>query len=61
MTDLKTTSAPASSGPARPAPEISAVITCYYEEDTIDEFHRRLSATLESIGRPYEIIIVNRR
>ena len=35
------------------------MISCYYEEDTIDEFHRRLSATLESIGRPYEIIIID--
>ncbi len=43
----------------RPAPEISAVITCYYEENTIDEFYGRLSKTLESMGRPYEIIIVN--
>ena len=40
-------------------PEISAVITCYYEEHSIEEFHSRLSKTLGSLGRSYEIIFVN--
>lgn len=44
-------------GEARP--EISALVTCYYEEKTIDEFHARLSAALEKTGRSYEIIMVN--
>jgi undecaprenyl-phosphate 4-deoxy-4-formamido-L-arabinose transferase len=39
--------------------EFSVLITCYYEENSIDEFHRRLSATLESLNRSYEIIFVN--
>ncbi len=43
----------------RPAPELSVVITCYYEEHTIDEFHERLSRTLQSLGRSHEIIMVN--
>lgn len=44
-----------------PEPELdlSVVIGCYFEERTIDEFHARLSATLESMGRSYEIIFVN--
>lgn len=46
---------------ARPEerPEISALITCYYEEKTIDEFYGKLSAALEKTGRSYEIIFVN--
>jgi glycosyltransferase involved in cell wall biosynthesis len=39
--------------------EFSVLVTCYYEEKSIDEFHARLSATLERTGRPYEIIMVN--
>ena len=40
-------------------PQISALITCYYEEQSIDEFYRRLSAALEASGRTYEIVFVN--
>ena len=44
----------------RPAElDLSAVITCYFEEQSIDEFYTRLSATLESTGRTYEIIFIN--
>jgi glycosyltransferase involved in cell wall biosynthesis len=39
--------------------EFSVLITCYYEEKSIDEFYRRLSTTLESLNRSYEIIFVN--
>jgi dolichol-phosphate mannosyltransferase len=39
--------------------EFSVLVTCYYEENSIDEFYGRLSTTLETIGRPYEIIFVN--
>jgi len=42
-----------------PGPEFSVIITCYYEERSIDEFHERLSKALESLGRTYEIIFVN--
>lgn len=38
---------------------ISAVITCYYEEKTIDEFYSRLSGALKSLDVPYEMIFVN--
>ncbi len=40
-------------------PEFSALITCHFEESSIEEFHARLSAALESLGRSYEIIMVN--
>jgi len=41
------------------APEFTVFVTCYYEEKSIDEFYGRLSATMESLGRPYEILMVN--
>jgi len=40
-------------------PEFSVVISCYNEAASIDEFHRRLSATLASLGRTYEIVLVD--
>jgi glycosyltransferase involved in cell wall biosynthesis len=41
------------------APEISAMITCYFEDQTIEEFHDRLDAALRATGRSYEIVFVN--
>lgn len=40
-------------------PVISAIVTSYNEEHSLDEFHRRLSDALNAVGRPYEIIFVN--
>ncbi|MCX8064859.1 MAG: glycosyltransferase family 2 protein [Candidatus Hydrogenedentes bacterium] len=40
-------------------PEFSVVISCYFEENSIEEFHSRLKSTLERTGRSFEIIIVN--
>jgi glycosyltransferase involved in cell wall biosynthesis len=45
--------------PYQPALDFSVVISCYFEEKSIDEFHQRLSSTLETMGRSYEIIFVN--
>jgi undecaprenyl-phosphate 4-deoxy-4-formamido-L-arabinose transferase len=45
--------------PLQGLPEYSVIITCYYEEDSIEEFYSRLSQTLVSSGRSYEIIFVN--
>lgn len=39
--------------------DLSVVISCYYEEKSIDEFHRRLLATLKKINCRFEIIYVN--
>ena len=41
------------------APDYSVIITCYYEEQSIEEFHANLSETLENLGRSYEVIFVN--
>ena len=45
-------------GPAA-APELSALITCYNEEHSIEEFHARLAKALSDLGRSYEIVFVN--
>jgi undecaprenyl-phosphate 4-deoxy-4-formamido-L-arabinose transferase len=39
--------------------DFSVIITCHYEERSIDEFYKRLSATLQSMQRSYEILFVN--
>lgn len=39
--------------------EFSVIIGCYYEENSIAKFHQRLSDTLNSLNRSYEIIFVN--
>ncbi|MHC4292218.1 MAG: glycosyltransferase family 2 protein, partial [Planctomycetota bacterium] len=41
------------------SPEFSVIITSYYEERSIEEFHARLSKSLEGFGRSYEIVMVN--
>lgn len=41
------------------APEFSILISCHFEEHSIEEFHKRLSEALEKMGRSFEIIMVN--
>ena len=41
------------------SPEFSVIITCYFEEKSIEEFHARLSEAMAALGRSYEIIFVN--
>ncbi|MFA7691628.1 MAG: glycosyltransferase [Candidatus Hydrogenedentes bacterium] len=41
------------------APELTVIATCYNEQETIGEFHQRLSETLRRTGRSHEIIYVN--
>ncbi len=40
-------------------PEISVVIPVYNEADNVDDLHRELTAALEPLGRPYEILVVD--
>ena len=42
-----------------PEVEFSVIITCYFEEQSIEIFHERLSNTLKTLGRSYEIIFIN--
>ena len=39
--------------------DFSAVICCYFEEQSLDEFYTRLSGALKALGRSYEIIFIN--
>lgn len=45
--------------PFEPAVEFSVLLSCYFEEKSIDEFYSRLSSTMQSLGRSYELIFVN--
>lgn len=40
-------------------PYISVVIPVYNEEKTLEELYRRLTATLDALGKSYEIILTN--
>ena len=40
-------------------PEISVVIPVYNEADNVDDLHRELTAALEPMERPYEILVVD--
>lgn len=40
-------------------PEFSIVTTCYFEEESIEEFHRRMTEALAGTGRTYEMVMVN--
>ncbi|MDM8517270.1 glycosyltransferase family 2 protein [Desulfobacterales bacterium HSG16] len=45
--------------PYKPEVDFSVIISCYFEERSIDIFYTRLSNTLRSMGRSYEIIFIN--
>ncbi len=47
--------------PAREAfvPEISVVIPCFNEKDSLPELIRRVTASLEALARPFEIVVVD--
>ncbi len=38
---------------------ISVIIPIYNEERTLPELHRRLAATLQPLGRDYEILLID--
>jgi len=39
--------------------EFSVVIACYFEEHSIEEFHQRLTTSMQQSGRSFEIIFTN--
>jgi undecaprenyl-phosphate 4-deoxy-4-formamido-L-arabinose transferase len=41
------------------APDLSVVVPVYEEEGSIAELYARTTATLEELGRPYELILVD--
>lgn len=40
-------------------PTISILVPAYNEEATLAELHRRISAVMEAVGEPWELILVN--
>lgn len=42
-----------------PKVDLSIVVSCHYEEDSIELFHQRLSETLASMDKSYELIFIN--
>jgi undecaprenyl-phosphate 4-deoxy-4-formamido-L-arabinose transferase len=56
-TEVRPVPAPEIDGGSRPA--LSVVVTLFEEGATLEELHRRLSATLEAFGRPYEVLYVD--
>jgi glycosyltransferase involved in cell wall biosynthesis len=42
-----------------PSVQYSVLVSCYFEERSVEEFHARLSATLQASGRRCEMIFVN--
>jgi undecaprenyl-phosphate 4-deoxy-4-formamido-L-arabinose transferase len=42
-----------------PRPTVSLIVPVYNEAGTLEEVYRRATATLEEMGRPYEIIFVD--
>jgi undecaprenyl-phosphate 4-deoxy-4-formamido-L-arabinose transferase len=44
---------------AEPAPDLSVVVTVFNEERDVEELYRRTIATLEELGRPFELLFVD--
>jgi undecaprenyl-phosphate 4-deoxy-4-formamido-L-arabinose transferase len=44
---------------APPGPAVSVVVTLYEERETLEELHRRLTAALALLGRPYDVLYVD--
>ena len=43
----------------QPGPAYSVVVPFYNEASTIDELYRRIVATMDSLGKPYEMVFVD--
>ena len=46
-------------GAPRAVPEISVVVPIYNERENVEPLHDALTWSLQSIGRPYEIVLVD--
>jgi glycosyltransferase involved in cell wall biosynthesis len=44
---------------AAAVPAVSVVVPVFNEERTLEEVYRRVTETLEALGRPYEVIVVD--
>lgn len=46
-------------GPRPAAPTFSIVVPLYNEEEVVAQFHERLSAVMDAMGEPWEVVYVN--
>jgi undecaprenyl-phosphate 4-deoxy-4-formamido-L-arabinose transferase len=59
MTSTELAPSPLSSSLEEGTPEVSVVIPVFNEEGTLEEVYRRTVVTLDALGRPYEMIVVD--
>ena len=59
MSETQSLPVPAPEHGAAASPELSVVVTLYNEAGSLDELHARAVASLEGIGRSFEIIYVD--
>ena len=59
MAEAETAAQPAPRLAEAPLPVISLVVPVFNEEGTLEEVCRRSLATLESLGKPFELIVVD--
>src|SRR5262245_40895275 len=59
MTQTELESRPAAESPLTGTPQISVVIPVFNEQGTLEEVLRGTIAVLDSLGRPYEVIVVD--
>jgi undecaprenyl-phosphate 4-deoxy-4-formamido-L-arabinose transferase len=59
MAEAETAAQPAPRLAEAPLPVVSLVVPVYNEEATLEEVGRRALATLEGLGKPYELIVVD--
>jgi undecaprenyl-phosphate 4-deoxy-4-formamido-L-arabinose transferase len=59
MTQTELAPRPVALPAAGGTPDISVVVPAYNEERTLEEVYRRTIESLEALGRPYELIVVD--
>src|SRR5262245_43576051 len=45
--------------PRGPRPYVTVVVPLHNEADNVGDLHRELTASLEGMGRPYEVVLVD--
>jgi glycosyltransferase involved in cell wall biosynthesis len=59
MPDTLPLNQPMTAASPAPRPALSVVVPCYNEQEVLPEFQRRISAAMEGVGLPFEIVYVN--
>jgi undecaprenyl-phosphate 4-deoxy-4-formamido-L-arabinose transferase len=59
MTEVETAAGPLTALASEPRPEISLIVPVYNEDSTLEDVYRQAVAALESLGRPYEVILID--